>query len=172
MQTDDTTRLQQRLRTGFVLAVALIAIFVIWTASGFRTAARLFPLYAAWATLGFCALELGRQALQRVRGAQVSDAQGVDTADIGVEAEEMGLDGLKRGLGIYAWVLGYGALILALGMQWATVIFVPALLHLRFRSDWRVSLGIVVGLLALMWALRSFLGLRLPPGLVSVPFLF
>ena len=174
MPADEALRLQRRLRTGFVLLVAVAAVFVIWTAADFRRAARLFPIYAGWATLILCLVELARQFLRRrVLTAESEGPQtdGPETADIGVEAEEAGLDGLRRGLGIYGWMLGYGVLIVVLGMPWATVLFVPLLLHLRFRSDWRATAGIVLGLLALMWALVAFLNLRLPPGMLGLPLL-
>lgn len=172
MPADEALRLQRRLRTGFVLAVAVLAVFVIWTAGDFRRAARLFPVYAGWATLGLCLLELGGQLLRRLRRSpEGSEGNGPDTADIGLAAEEAGLAGLRRALGIYGWILGYGGLIVVLGMPLATVVFVPALLHLRFRSDWRATLGIVLGLLGLMWALQSFLMLRLPPGLLGLSIL-
>lgn len=167
MPADDALRLQRRLRTAFVVVVALMAVFVIWTAADFRRAARLFPIYAGWATLGLCLIELGRQLV--ARNLRTPETDGPETADIAVEAEEAGRDGLLRGLVIYAWILGYGVLIVVLGMPWATVVFVPALLHLRFRSDWRATLGIVLGLLALMWALTTFLNLRLPPGILGLP---
>jgi hypothetical protein len=166
---EDAQRLQRRLRTGFVLLVTLVAVFVIWTAGDFRRAARLFPVYAGWVTLGLCMLELGRQLMHRALAPRESD--GPETADIGIEAEEMGLDGLRRGLGIYIWMLGFGGLIVVLGMPLATVIFVPVLLHVRFRSDWRATLGIVLGLLALMWAMQTWLMMRLPPGLFGLSLL-
>lgn len=169
MPAENALRLQRRLRTVFVVLVALMAAFVIWTAADFRRAARLFPVYAGWITLGLCALELARQLVRRKLLAP--EADGPETADIAVEAEEAGREGLLRGLGIFAWMLGYGVLILVLGMTWATVLFVPALLHLRFRSDWRASIAIVVGLIGLMWALQTLLMLRLPPGLLGLPLL-
>ena len=167
MPAEDARKLQRRLRTAFVILVAVGAVFVIWTAEDFRRAARLFPVYAGWITLGLCVMELGRQILRRT----LTDPDGPETADIGVEAEEAGLDGLMRGLGIFGWMLGYGGLILILGMPLATMLFVPLLLHLRFRSDWRATLAIVLGLLALMWALQTFLNLRLPPGLMGLTLL-
>ncbi|MGY6548571.1 MAG: hypothetical protein ACXIU7_06150 [Roseinatronobacter sp.] len=174
MQTDSAERLQRRLRLGFVILVAALAIFVIWTASGFRTAARLFPVYTAWATLGFCALELARQGWHfwrrgRAQGGPVQQV-GPETADIGVDAEDMGLEGFARGLAVFGWVAGFVGLIVLIGMPWATILFIPAILHIRFRSDWRATLAIVLGMLALMWALVSFLRLRLPPGLIELPF--
>lgn len=169
MPVEEAPTLQRRLRTAFVLAVAALAVFVIWTAGDFRRAARLFPVYAGWITLGLCVVELARQMVKR--NLRTSDPDGPETADIGVEAEEAGYAGFRRGLGIYLWMLGYGMLIVALGMPWATVLFVPLLLHLRFRSDWRATAGIVLGLLTLMWALVAFLNLRLPPGLLGLPLL-
>lgn len=169
MPAEDALKLQRRLRTAFVLAVAVMAVVVVWTAGEFRRAARLFPIYAGWITLGLCVLELARQVVKR--NLQGREPGGPETADIGVEAEEAGLAGFRRGLGIYGWILGYGLLIVVLGMPWATVLFVPLLLHLRFRSDWRATAGIVLGLLALMWALVAFLNLRLPPGLLGLPLL-
>ena len=166
MPAEDALRLQRRLRAGFVLVVALVAVFVIWTAADFRRAARLFPVYAGWITLGLCVVELMVQFLRRNGTSPQADAP--NTADIGLEAEEMGAEGLRRGLAMYGWMLGFGGLIVVLGMPLATVIFVPLLLHVRFRSDWRATVGIVLGLLALMWALQTWLLLRLPPGLLGL----
>lgn len=166
MATDDAHRLQRRLRTAFVLLLAALAAFVIWTADDFRRAARLFPFYAGWAMLILCVVELVRQVLRRTLAEPKGD--GPETADIGLETEDMGHAGLRRGLGIYGWILGFMGMIVVLGMPLATIIFVPALLHLRFRSDWRASLGILFGLRLLMWALQNFLNLRLPPGLLGL----
>ncbi|TVR09672.1 MAG: hypothetical protein EA385_06530 [Salinarimonadaceae bacterium] len=157
------------MRTAFVLVVVALAVAVIWTAADFRRAARLFPVVAGYATLAICALELMRQFIRRRLLAPEGDD--VSTADIAIQAEESGLDGLKRGLGVFGWVLGYMALIMVLGMPWATVLFVPLLLHLRFQSDWRATLGIVLGLLVLMWTLKTFLMMRMPPGLLNLPLL-
>lgn len=165
-----TERLQARLRTAFVALVLLASVFVVWSAADFRTAARLFPQYAGGVAALFCLIELFRQLVRRAL--ITSRVSSVNTADIGLEAEERGLEGMKRGLAVFAWVLGYGVLIVLVGMPWATILFVPALLHLRFRSDWRATVVIVVGLLALMWVLRVALMVRLPAGPYAPPFLF
>ncbi len=162
--------LQRRLRTGFVLVVLALSVFVVWSADDFRRAARLFPQYAGAITAALCVLELARQAWRRRSPAP----DGLNTADIGLSDDERSAEGMRRGLAVYLWCLGYGVLILALGMVWATVLFVPALLHLRFRSDWRITLGIVAGLVGLMWALRLLLAVRLPQGWLApwLPALF
>lgn len=159
-EAEAADRLQRTLRTAFVLLVLVGALFVVWTAGDFRRAARLFPQFAGGITAALCVLELLRQVWRR-RGPVPGT---LNTADISLSEEERSLDGMRRGLGIYLWCLGYGVLILGLGMVWATAVFVPALLHLRFRSDWRVTLGIVAGLGVLMWALTLLLAVRLPQG--------
>ncbi|MGY6634183.1 MAG: tripartite tricarboxylate transporter TctB family protein [Alkalilacustris sp.] len=163
-------RLQRGLRTAFVVVVLLAALYVVWSAGDFRRAARLFPQYAGAITAILCVLELLRQVWRRRHPAP----EALNTADIGLSEDERGLDGMRRGLGIYVWCLGYGGLIVTLGMVWATVVFVPALLHLRFRSDWRITAGLVVGLVALMWALTRLLAVRLPQGWLTpwLPALF
>jgi hypothetical protein len=163
---DDPLALQRRLRTLFVLLILAVGVFAIWTSADFRTAARLFPHYVGHATILVCLVELARQIVRR----NLITAETLSTADIGLEAEELGAAGMRRGLAVFGWILGYGALILVLGMPLATVIFVPLLLHVRFRSDWRATVAIVVGLLALMWLLRLGLNLRLPPGLFGLGF--
>jgi hypothetical protein len=137
---------QRRLRTGFVLAVLALAVFAVWTAGDFRTAARLFPEYMGYLTILLCLLELGRQFLLR----NLLSPDTPSTTDVGLEAEEQTSTGMARALGILGWLLGYGGLILSLGAELATALFVPELLHLRFRSEWRATIGIVVGLLVLM----------------------
>ena len=155
-----TERLQRGLRTAFVVLVLVVSLYVVWSAGDFRRAARLFPEYVGAITAGLCVLELVRQVWRRRTPAPAD----LNTADIGLSDDERSADGMRRGLGVYLWCLGYGVLIVVLGMVWATALFVPALLHIRFRSDWRITLGIVAGLGALMWALTLLLAVRLPQG--------
>ncbi|MBK5926676.1 tripartite tricarboxylate transporter TctB family protein [Rhodobaculum claviforme] len=163
-------RLQRRLRTAFVVLVLILALYVVWSAGDFRRAARLFPQYAGAITAALCVLELARQLWRRRHPSPMV----LNTADISLSDEERTLDGLRRGMGVYLWCLGYGGLIAMLGMVWATAVFVPALLHLRFRSDWRITVGILAGLGTLMWALTLLLAVRLPQGWLApwlpVPF--
>ncbi len=167
---DDASRLEARLRTAFVLALFALSLFVVWTAQDFRTAARLFPQYAGAVTAALCLLELGRQLVRRKLLAPAEE--GVNTADIGLEAEERTREGIRRSLGIFSWVLGYGVLIVLLGMPLATALFVPALLRLRFDAPWLPALGLVAGLWALMHALRVVLAVRLPSGWLTGTFPF
>jgi hypothetical protein len=167
---DDASRLEARLRTVFVLALLVLSVFVVWTAQDFRTAARLFPQYAGAVTVALCLLELGRQLVRRKLLTPAE--QGVNTADIGLEAEERTREGIRRSLGIFGWVLGYGVLIVLLGMPLATALFVPALLRLRFDAPWLPALGLVAGLWALMYALRVVLAVRLPSGWLTGTFPF
>ena len=165
-----TGRLQRVLRSAFVVLVLAVSLYVVWSAGDFRRAARLFPEYVGAITAALCVLELARQVWRRRHPAPAV----LNTADIGLSEDERGAEGMRRGLGIYLWCLGYGVLIVGLGMVWATVVFVPALLHLRFRSDWRISAGLVAGLLGLMWALTLLLAVRLPQGMLApwLPALF
>jgi len=167
---DEAARLEARMRTVFVLALLAIAVFVVWTAGDFRRAARLFPQYAGGITVLLCLLELARQFVRRKLLAPA--AEGVNTADIGLDPEERAPEGLRRSLGIFGWVIGYGVLIVAIGMPIATAIFVPALLWLRFSAPWIASLGLVAGLWALMYLLRVTLNVRLPSGWLTGTFPF
>ena len=159
---DEASRLEARMRTAFVLALLAIAIFVVWSAGDFRRAARLFPQYAGGVTVALCLLELARQILRRKLLPPAEE--GVNTADIGLDPEERTREGIRRSLVIFGWVLGYGVLIVLLGMPLATALFVPALLRLRFGAPWLPGLGLVAGLWALMYALRAVLDVRLPSG--------
>jgi hypothetical protein len=167
---DEAGRLEARMRTAFVLAVLALAIFVVWTAGDFRRAARLFPQYAGGITVALCVLELARQLLRRKLIAP--GASGVNTADIGLDPEERSRRGLLRSLGIFGWILGYGLLIVSIGMTLATALFVPALLRLRFDAPWLPALGLVAGLWALMAVLRTVLDVRLPAGWLTGTFPF
>lgn len=159
---DSGARLASRLRTGFVIAVLAAALFAVWSAEDFRRAARLFPQYAGGALAILCALELVRQFLRR---RVFTPAEGaLNTADIGLDPDEAGLDGWKRSLAVMGWVLGYMVLIGLLGMPLATALFVPAILWSRFRAPLWIAALLVAGLWALMWALRAGLALRLPSG--------
>jgi len=156
------------MRTVFVLVLLGVAVFVVWSAQEFRTAARLFPQYAGAVTVVLCLLELARQIIRRNLIAQASE--NVNTADLGLEPEERTREGIARSLVIFGWVLGYGGLIVLLGMPLATALFVPALLRLRFGAPWLPGLGLVAALWVLMYVLRSVLNVRLPPGLVTGTF--
>lgn len=160
---DEASRLEARMRTVFVLGLLAVAVFVVWSAADFRRAARLFPQYAGGVTVALCLLELARQFVRRRLLA--AEGEGVNTADIGLDPEERTREGIRRSLAIFAWVLGYGVLIVLLGMPLATALFVPALLRLQFGAPWLPALGLVAGIWALMFALRAILAVRLPTGL-------
>ena len=167
---DDASRLEARMRTAFVLALLAVAIFVVWSAGDFRRGARLFPQYAGGVTVALCLLELLRQVVRRTLVAP--GAEEVNTADIGLDPEERTREGLRRSLVIFGWVLGYGGLIVLVGMPLATAIFVPALLRLRFDAPWLPALALVAGLWVLMYALRAVLAVRLPTGWLTATFPF
>lgn len=158
----DSARLTSWSRTGFVLLVLALAVFAWWTAGDFRRAARLFPQYGGGALAILCVLELVRQFLRRKVFTPAEGA--LNTADIGLDADEASLDGWKRSLAVMAWVLGFMGLIALIGMPLATAVFIPAILWARFRAPLWIAAAIVAGLWALMWALRVGLALRLPSG--------
>lgn len=161
----DAATLTRAMRIGFVALVLVVVALMAWGTLDMRRAARLFPQYLAGVTIALCLVELARQALRRLRPTAEST---LNTADIGVDAADSGLDGFLRGLAMFGWIAGYGLMIGVLGAPVATVLFVPLLMHGRFRSDWRATLGLVAGLLVLMYLLRTVLGLRLPPGLLGL----
>lgn len=166
----DSARLGAWLRTGFVVLVLLAALFAVWSAEDFRRAARLFPQYGGSVLAILCALELVRQFLRRK---VLSSPEGaLNTADIGLDADEASIEGWKRSLAMMGWVFGYMILIWLLGMALATAVFVPALLLLRFRAPVWTALVLVTGLWGLMWTLRASLNLRLPQGLLIGGFPF
>ena len=165
---DESSRLEARMRTVFVLALLAVAVFVVWTAGDFRRAARLFPQYAGGITVLLCLLELTRQFVRRKL--LTPGETGINTADIGLDPEERTREGIRRSLVIFGWVLGYGALIGLVGMPLATAIFVPAILRLQFQAPWLPVIGLVAGLWALMYLLRAVLAVRLPAGFLTGTF--
>ncbi len=165
---DEASRLEARLRTAFVLALLALAVFVVWSAGDFRRAARLFPQYAGGVTVALCLLELGRQFLRRKL--LTPSGSSVNTADLGLDPEERSREGMRRSLVVFAWVLGYGGLIVLFGMPLATALFIPALLRLQFDAPWLPALGLIAGLWAMMYALRALLDVRMPPGLLTGTF--
>jgi len=168
--TRAATRLSAWLRTGFVLLVLAAALFAVWSAGDFRRAARLFPQYGGAVLAGLCVLELVRQFLRRKVFTPAEGA--LNTADIGLEADETSLEGWTRSLAVMGWVLGYMALIGLIGIPLATAVFVPAILWVRFGASPWIALGLVAGLWALMWALRAGLRMRLPAGWLTGTFPF
>ncbi|MGY6644399.1 MAG: tripartite tricarboxylate transporter TctB family protein [Salinarimonas sp.] len=152
----------RRLRTAFVLVLLILFIAVAWAAQDFRLGARLFPVYIGMAGAALCVIELLRQLIMRGRE-KLSDEP--NTADLSVEADEQNLAGYLRALSFFGWMLGYYALTFVFGFTLATVIFVPALLILRFRAPLLASAAIAGGLVVLIIALQYFLMLRVPRGL-------
>jgi hypothetical protein len=150
------------LRTAFVVVLLILFVAVAWAAQDFRLGARLFPVYIGIAGAILCVIELLRQLITRGREVLSDEPK---TADLSVEAEEQNLAGYLRALSFFGWMLGYYALIFVFGFTLATVIFVPALLMLRFRAPLPASAGIAAGLVALIIALQYFLMLRVPRGL-------
>jgi len=166
----DSARLSAWLRTGFVVLVLAAALFAVWSAGDFRRAARLFPQYGGAALAILCVLELIRQFLRRKVFTPSEGA--LNTADIGLDADEASLEGWRRSLAVMGWVLGYMALIGLIGIPLATALFVPAILWSRFRAPWWIAVALVAGLWALMWVLRAALALRLPAGWLTGSFPF
>jgi len=166
----DSARLSAWLRTGFVVLVLVAALFAVWSAGDFRRAARLFPQYGGAALAVLCVLELVRQFLRRKIFTPAEGA--LNTADIGLEADETSLEGWKRALAVMGWVLGYMALIGLIGIPLATAVFVPAILWTRFRAPLWIAAVLVAGLWLLMWALRTGLAMRLPSGWLTGSFPF
>lgn len=164
---DEALRLARRMRTAAVLVLLLLFAYVAWRAGSFRRGADLFPQVMGAAGVGLCLLELGRQWITRHRPAA---PQAASTADLSLDAEERTAAGWRRALALYGWLLAWGGLIALLGMPLATLLWVPALLVGRFRADWRVALGIALGLVGLMVLLRATLALQWPRGVLPLPF--
>jgi hypothetical protein len=169
----DADRLVQRARTVAVLLLLVLFVWVAWSAGSFRVGASLFPQLMGVAGALLCVLELGRQWLTRHRGAGASSAAGepaISTADLTLDAEERNWAGWRRALALFGWLAAWFGLTALLGLPLATLVWVPALLVGRFRSDWRVALAIAVGLVGLMVALRWALAMQWPQGWVPLPF--
>jgi hypothetical protein len=164
---DRGARLTAWMRTGFVLVVLAAALFAVWSAGDFRRAARLFPQYAGGALVALCVLELVRQVLRRK---VLAPAGSLNTADIGLDADERSPEGLRRSLAVLGWVIGFIALIGVIGLPLASVIFVPALLWARFRAPMWIAAALVAGLWGLMLALQWMLAMRLPGGWLTGTF--
>jgi len=164
---DSGARLSAWMRTAFVLLVLAAALFAVWTAGDFRRAARLFPQYAGGALAILCVLELVRQLVRR---RVLAPAGALNTADIGLEADERSPEGLRRSLAVLVWVVGFIGLIGLAGLPLATAAFVPALLWVRFRAAPWIAGAIVAGLWALMVALQWLLNMRLPSGWLTGTF--
>jgi hypothetical protein len=92
------------------------------------------------------------------------------TADLVVEEEEQTPAGYWRAVKFFGWVLYYYGLIFLVGFTLATAIFVPSLLTFRFRAPLKASAGIVAGLMVTIWLLQTLLMLRLPRGIIPLPF--
>ena len=156
-------------RTGLVLVLLALFAYVVTAAGGFRLVARLFPQYVGTVGIALCVLELARQAIFRGRAALTARAEPA-TADLVVEAEEQTLAGYWRAAKLFGWIALYYGLIFLVGFTLATVLFVPALLIVKYRAGIVPTFGIVVGLVALILALQTFLRLRVPTGILPVPF--
>lgn len=163
MSANNPILLQQRTRLGFTLLMLLVFIFVIWSAQNFRMGADLFPQVMGMVGLGLCVIELVTQWLGRQKKSTTTAAE-VSTADLDLTEEERSVEGWLSSLGVFAWIFLYGLLALALSMPIATCIWVPLLIVGRFKGDWRIALAISIGLLSLMWLLRTTLALQWPSG--------
>lgn len=155
------------LRTALVILLLAGFSYVVWRSSSFMLGARLFPQYIGTAGIVLCVLELLRQGFRRGREALTDEPS---TADLVVEEEEQTLAGYARGLMLFGWMIFYYVLIFLVGFTLATIIFVPALLTFRFRAPLLASASIVGGLVVLIWALQTFLMLRVPRGAIPLPF--
>lgn len=156
-------------RTGLVLVFLAMFAYVVTAAGGFRLGARLFPQYVGTVGIALCVLELARQALLRGREALGRTSEPA-TADLVVEAEEQTLAGYRRALALFGWIGLYYGLIFLVGFTLATILFVPALLIVKYRAGIVPTFGIVAGLVALIVALQTFLRLRVPTGILPLPF--
>jgi hypothetical protein len=167
MDVAPTFQLGRWLRTALVILLLAMFSYVVWTSRDFMLGARLFPQYVGTAGIILCVLELLRQVVRRGREV-ISDEP--KTADLVVEEEEQTLAGYLRAIKFFGWVLYYYGLIFLVGFTLATAIFVPSLLTFRFRAPLKASAGIVAGLLVTIWLLQTLLMLRLPRGIIPLPF--
>jgi hypothetical protein len=167
MEDAPTFQLSRWLRTGLVIILLALFSYVVWASRDFMLGARLFPQYVGTAGIILCVLELLRQVVRRGREV-ISDEP--NTADLVVEEAEQTPAGYWRAARFFGWVLFYYGLIYLVGFTLATVIFVPSLLTLRFRASLLASAGIVAGLVVTIWLLQTLLMLRLPRGIIPLPF--
>jgi hypothetical protein len=167
MDAAPTFQLSRWLRTALVILLLAGFSYVVWASQNFMLGARLFPQYIGTAGIILCVLELLRQIIRRGREVISNEP---NTADLAVEAEEQTPAGYWRAAKFFGWVLFYYGLIFLVGFTLATAIFVPSLLTFRFRAPLKASVGIVVGLLITIWLLQTLLMLRLPRGIIPLPF--
>ena len=157
-------------RLAFVFLILVVAVFAVFSADDFRRAAKLFPQYAGAALAILCALELLNELLKR-KFTDVNDSS-LNTADIGLDQDELSIEGWRRSLIMMAWVVGYMTLIALFGIPIATALFVPAMLRFRFKASVVTASLIVVGLWLLMWVLIETIAMKMPSGILfgSFPF--
>jgi hypothetical protein len=162
-------RISHVLRTVVVALLLVIFGLASWQAREFQLGARLFPEYVGIAGVALCLVYLLRQAW---RGSAVDSAAEVNTADLGLEADDQTAAGYFRALRVFGWIVIYYALIWLIGMMLATALFVPAFLRIGYRARWMASIALAAGLVVLIWVLHQALMLRWPPGVLSLPFWF
>lgn len=157
----------------FSLSLALLFAYLIYLTMGYNSRARMVPLIVLVPALGFAVLQVAhdlRDSARPKRKEQSSQAATKPEAE--KEDKEKKIPGgekQRRELIAIAWLLGFFAAIILLGLTPAIPLFVLVFMRFFGRESWQLSVIFAVGCTAFVyivfvWLLQNELypGILLP----------
>jgi TctA family transporter len=158
-QAPNTQAQDRRPQLGFIVGIAAMSLYAIWSSARLSPLGSMFPIGVASATLVFCAY-----LIAKIGFGAPDQALNFDL--------EAGTDSASAPFGRRAWpnIAWFGVLGLAtalFGFVLATLIFFVAFLRLKAKVRWSTTLILTVAAVAVLGLLTRALLVELPAGLLQ-----
>jgi TctA family transporter len=140
----------------FTLGIAVILALAAWEATGFPFYAALLPMVVGVPGL----VMAGTQFVLDLRGG----GRKSEALDLATSQAAASRAGTLRAVGVFAIMVAYYALILAVGFRAATLVFLVAFLRLLPRAGWGRTALYTASVFAVVEAFSRLLGMEMPEG--------
>jgi hypothetical protein len=143
---------------GFTLLLIALISWTTWEARGWDLRAKLFPWAAGIPVLALLLFQLAKQ----IRGMAVASAPLRPGEHESVDPDVA----RKRTLQIIGWILGFAAMIWAVGFAIGGTVSSLVYLKATARERWPISLAITAGIGVFFWLLINHLHVPFPRGFI------
>jgi hypothetical protein len=141
---------------GFTLVLLAVISWTTWEARGWDARSKLFPWAAGIPLLVLLSLQLVKQVRVVAAGAVPAGTRGAESAESDPKR--------RRTLQIVGWILGFAAMIWAVGFAIGGTLASLLYLKTAARERWPISLAITVGIGIFFWLLINRLYVPFPRG--------
>jgi hypothetical protein len=149
---------RDHLDLGFTLLLLALISWTTWEARGWDARSRLFPWAAGIPVLVLLVVQLAKQV--RVVAAAPTSSGSRDEHSADSERAS------RRTLQIVGWILGFAAMIWAVGFAIGGTLSSLIYLKTAARERWPISLAITVGIGMFFWLLINHLHVPFPRGFI------